>query len=44
MPKASADAAHLEEAAAKGLGYNDPKMITLRRVGAAGAASSSGAR
>jgi uncharacterized protein (DUF362 family) len=34
MPKASEDAGHLEEAADKGLGNNDPKMITLKRIGA----------
>ena len=44
MPKASEDAGHLEEAAAKGLGNNDPKMITLRRVGAAAPTSSSSSR
>ena len=44
MPKASEDAGHLEESAAKGLGNNDPKMITLRRVGAAAPTSSSSSR
>jgi hypothetical protein len=33
MPKASGDGNHLAEAAAKGFGNNDAKMILLKRVG-----------
>lgn len=33
MPKASEDGNHVAEAAAKGLGNNDAKMILLKRVG-----------
>jgi hypothetical protein len=33
MPKASGDGNHVAEAAAKGLGNNDAKMILLKRVG-----------
>jgi uncharacterized protein (DUF362 family) len=33
MPKASRDGGHVAEAAAKGLGNNDEKMILMKRVG-----------
>jgi hypothetical protein len=33
MPKASDDGGHVEEAAAKGLGNNEEKMISLKRIG-----------
>ncbi len=38
MPKASEDGAHLEEAASRGLGKSEEKMIVLKRIGLGGSA------
>lgn len=42
MPKASNDGGHVVEAASKGLGNNDQKMITMKRIGVGGFSQSSG--
>jgi len=38
MPKASEDGGHVGEAASKGLGNKDEKMISLLRIGSGGGA------